>query len=319
MGRLTDSIGNAGMNAGAAVVARLKRVSEIKTDPRLAGMFAINSEILASIVKSMRETGYDKSQPLVLWKGKDVVVDGHTRLKAAMEAGISEIPVEEKEFTALEDAKLYAYRRQAERRNLTPAEILAAAETLQNKDSRDGTGRASEILAKTLGVSPSTVKHAQTVAHEAPPEIIDEVKRNNMTIDKAYRLTKGKPDKPITPKPETGEETPGVEHEKFQVSDEVDQSPGHQAEPANDRLTRLELWVHRENLNIPAGNDARLEAARTMLRELRGFTVPDEFIRDIHTLLQSLFQADVDAHEQAEPEIAIDPASLDILGADHEE
>jgi ParB family chromosome partitioning protein len=307
------------MNAGAAVVARMKRVAEIKTDPRLAGMFAINPEILASIVKSMRETGYDKSQPLVLWKGRGVVIDGHTRLQAALEAGISEIPAEEKEFATLEDAKLYAYRRQAERRNLTPAEILAAATTLQNKDSRDGTGRASEILAETLGVSPSTVKHAQTVGHEAPPEIIDEVKRNNMTIDKAYRLTKGKPDKSITLKPETGNETPGVEHEEFQASGEVNQSPEYQAEPDNDRLTRLELWVHRDNLNIPAGNDARLEAARIMLHELRGFTVPDEFIRDIHTLLQSLFQADLDGHEQAEPETAIDPASLDILGADHEE
>jgi ParB family chromosome partitioning protein len=307
------------MNAGAAVVARMKRVSEIKTDPQLSGMFAIKAEILASIVKSMRETGYDKSQPLVLWKGKEVVVDGHTRLQAALEAGIPEIPAEEKEFASLEDAKLYAYRRQAERRNLTPAEILAAAATLQNKDSRDGTGRASEILAKTLGVSPSTVKHAQTVAHEAPPEILDEVKRNNMTIDKAYRLTKGKPDKPAAPKPETAKELPGFEHEEFQVSGEVNQSTEHQVEPDRDRLTRLELWVHRENFNIPAGNDARFEAARTMIRELRGFTVSDEFIRNIHTLLQSLFQADLDAHGQAEPETPIDAISLDILGAEHEE
>jgi ParB family chromosome partitioning protein len=307
------------MNAGAAVVARMKRVSEIKTDPRLAGMFAINPEILASIVKSMRETGYDKSQPLVLWKGSGVVIDGHTRLQATLEAGIPEIPAEEKEFATLEDAKLYAFRRQAERRNLTPAEILTAATELQHKDSRDGTGRASEILAKTLGVSPSTVKHAQTVAHEASPEIIDEVKRNNMTIDKAYRMTKGKPDKPAAPKPETGKELPGFEHEAFRVSGEANQPPGYQAEPDHDRLARLELWVHRENLNIPAKNDARLEAARSMLNDLRGFAVPDEFIRDIHTLLQSLFQADLGTHEQAGPETPIDAASLDILGAEHEE
>ncbi|MDR2053180.1 MAG: hypothetical protein LBP80_07185, partial [Treponema sp.] len=232
--------------------------------------------------------------------------DGHTRLQAALEAGISEIPVEEKEFAALEDAKLYAYRRQAERRNLTPAEILAAATTLQNKDSRDGTGRASEILAKTLGVSPSTVKHAQAVAHEASPEIIDEVKKNNMTIDKAYRLTKGKPDKPDAPKTEMGNETSGLDHEELQDSGKTNRSTENQGEPDTDCLARLELWVHRENINIPAGNDTRLEAARTMLRELRGFTVPDEFIRDIHTLLQSLFQADLDTHGQAEPETTID-------------
>jgi ParB family chromosome partitioning protein len=218
MGRLADSIGNAGMNAGAAVVARLRRAAEIKTDPQLSGIFAINPETLALIVKSMRETGYDKSRPLVVWKGRGVVVDGHTRLQAAIEASVAEVPVEEKEFAALEDAKLYAYRRQAERRNLTSAEILAAATTLQRKDSRDGTGRASEILAKTPGVSPSTVKHAQAVAHEAPPEIIDEVKRNNMTIDKAYRLTKEKPDKPVATKPETGKKLTGLDHEELQGS-----------------------------------------------------------------------------------------------------
>jgi hypothetical protein len=91
----------------------------------------------------------------------------------------------------------------------------------------------------------------------------------------------------------------------------------HRAEPGNDRLTRLELWVHRENLNIPAGNDAQLEAARTMFRALYGFAVPDEFFWDIHTLLQSLFQADLD--EQEITEMTIDAASLDILGAGHEE
>jgi ParB family chromosome partitioning protein len=306
------------MNAGASVVARLKRVSEIKTDPRLAGMFAIDPEILASIVTSMRETGYDKSQPVVLWKETGVVVDGHTRLQAAREAGIPEIPAAEKKFAALEDAKLYAYKRQAERRNLTPAEILAAATELQHKDLRDGTGRASEILAKSLGVSPSTVKHAQAIAHEALPEIIDEVKRNNMTIDKAYRLTKGKHDKPAKTKQETGQVGPAPEHEDLQVSDKTIQSTERQDEPGNDCLERLELWVHRENLNIPPGNDARLEAARTMLQNLRVFTVPDEFTRDIHTMLQALFQEDLDAYARAEPETPTDAASLDILGAEHE-
>ncbi|MDR3123294.1 MAG: hypothetical protein LBU16_05900 [Treponema sp.] len=317
MGRLADSIGNAGMNAGAAVVARMKRTAELKTDPRLAGMFVIRAETLASIVKSMRESGYDKSQPLVLWKGEGVVVDGHTRLQAALEAGIPEIPVEEKEFASLEDAKLYAYRRQAERRNLNPSEILAAAAALRHKDSRDGAGRAAEILSQNLGVSPSTVKHAQTVAREAPPEILDEVQKNQMTIDKAYRLTKGKPDKLAKAKPEKDKEETASDYEGFQVSDELTQSTERQAEPGNTLLERLELWVHRENLRIPAGDDSRLDAARSMLNSLSDFTVSTEFIQDIHTFLQALFQADLDG--QAAPEATIDIAGLDMLGAEDEE
>jgi ParB family chromosome partitioning protein len=231
MGRLTDSIGNAGMNAGASVVARMKRVSEIKTDPRLAGMFVIRAETLASIITSMRESGYDKSQPIVLWKGEGVVVDGHTRLQAAQESGIPEIPVEEKEFTALEEAKLYAYKRQAERRNLSPAEILAAAATLRQKDSKDGGGRATEILAKNLGVSPSTVKHARAVAREAPREIIDEVKKNRMTINKAYHLTKGKPDTSAKAEQETNKEKPAPEYKGPSVCGERNEPPEHPVKP----------------------------------------------------------------------------------------
>ncbi|MDR2019947.1 MAG: ParB/RepB/Spo0J family partition protein [Treponema sp.] len=309
MGRLIDSIGNAGMNAGAAVVARMKRVSEIQTDPRLAGMFTVNAEILASIVASMRKSGYDKSQPLVLWKGNGVVVDGHTRLQAAREAGITEIPVEEKEFAALADAKLYAYRRQAERRNLAPAEILAAAMELQPKNSRDGTGRASEILAKNLGVSPSTVKHAQIVAQEAPPEIIDEVKNNRMTINKAYRLAKNTLDKPAKGKPETDKEKPVLEYAGCSISGERNESTECPPEQGGGRLERLELWVHRENLNIPAGNDARLEAARSLLKHLHGFSVSVEFTQDLHAMLQSLFQVDLDS--QSVPEAAINTAGPD--------
>jgi ParB family chromosome partitioning protein len=308
MGRLADSLGNAGMNAGAAVVARLKRTPEIKTDPELAGMFAVNPEILAAIIKSMRESGYDKSQPVVLWKEREVVVDGHTRLQAAAEAGISEIPVAEKEFASLADAKLYAYRRQAERRNLTPAEILAAAVELQPKDSRDGTGRASELLAKTLGVSPSTVKHAQTVAREAPPEIIDEVKMNNMTIDKAYRLTKGKPDRQSKAKPATDLETPGFGYEELQIPETTTLSTDPLTEPDFEDLARLELWIHRENLNIPAGNDPRLKAARSMLNSLSGFAVPEVFVADMSVLLQAMFQTKLNG--QAAP---------DSAGAEHEE
>jgi ParB-like chromosome segregation protein Spo0J len=311
MGRLIDSIGNAGMNAGASVVARMKRVSEIQTDPKLAGMFTVNAETLASIVKSMKGSGYDKSQPLVLWKGKGLVVDGHTRLQAAIEAGIPEIPVEEKEFAALEDAKIYAYRRQAERRNLAPAEILAAAMELKHKDSRDGAGRASELLAKDLGVSSSTVKYAQAVAHEAPPEIIDAVKKNRMSIDKAYRLTKGKPDKPIKATAETDTEQPAGDYDRFSISDAANQSTERPPEPRDDNLERLALWVHRENLHIPAGNDARLEAVRFMLQNLRSFILPEYFTQDIRAMLQALFQENIDGEATTN-----DP---ETLGTENEE
>jgi hypothetical protein len=138
-----------------------------------------------------------------------------------------------------------------------------------------------------------------------------------MAIDKAYRLTKGKPDKPAKAEQGKGKEETAPDYEGFQVPDEITQSTESQAEPGKGCLERLELWVHRENLHIPAGNDLRLEAARSMIQGLHGFAVPEEFIRDIHTFLQALFQADLDG--QAAPEAAIDAAVLDMVGAGNEE
>jgi ParB family chromosome partitioning protein len=173
-------------------MAKMMRVSELEEDAELAGIFPIDGGTLEAITASMKNTGYDKAQPLVVWKGKKVIVDGHTRRAAALAAGIGEVPVVEKEFGSLEEAARYTYKRQAERRNLTPGEILRAATELSKKSGRDGRGRGSEILAKELGVSAATVQHARTVAARGDREIIEQVRQNKMTINKAYEITAGR-------------------------------------------------------------------------------------------------------------------------------
>jgi ParB-like chromosome segregation protein Spo0J len=206
MAKLTQSIAHAGMNSGATVLARMTRTSDIRTDPVLEKIFAIKDETLEAIINSMKESGYDKAEPIVIWKGKNVVVDGYTRLKAAKAAGIMEIPVEEKEFVSLDEAKRYTKKRQIDRRNLSQSEIYEAAAELPLKEGRDGSGRAAEILAHELGISAATVHHARAVAASQMPEVIDKVKQNKMSINQAYKLTRKK-----TPKPED------EEFEKIQV------------------------------------------------------------------------------------------------------
>ena len=200
MAKLTQSIAHAGMNSGAAVLARMMRTGEIKTDPVLEKIFAVKEETREAIIKSMKASGYDKAEPVVVWKGKNIVVDGHTRLSAAIAAGIPEIPVEEKEFASLAEAKEYTKKRQINQRNLNQSEIYEAASELRNKGERDGSGRAAEILAKELGISATTVHHAKAVAASAPAEVIEQIKQNKLSINQAYNLTKKKPPKPETAK-----------------------------------------------------------------------------------------------------------------------
>jgi hypothetical protein len=126
-----------------------------------------------------------------------------------LEAGILEVPGEEKEFETMEDAKVYAYLRQAMRRNLTQAEIFIAATSLKLKENHDGTGRAAEILGKVLGVSPATIYHARAVKENASEEMVDSLKSGDMSINKAYRQIKGKKsetEKPDLPEKEDGDD-----------------------------------------------------------------------------------------------------------------
>jgi ParB family chromosome partitioning protein len=209
MTKLKDMTRLAGLNAGAEIMARTMRVGDIKIHPELSGIFTINEAVLASIVKSMKENGYDRSQSVVLWKGENCVVDGHTRLTAAREAGIAEIPVTEREFGSLEEAIGYAFKRQADRRNLTQPEIFQAAIRLNIKDHRDGSGRSGELLAKELNVPVSAITRARTVAARASEEDIAAVRKGELSINQAYQKVR-KPAKPSAAPPETeGYEEPG--------------------------------------------------------------------------------------------------------------
>jgi ParB family chromosome partitioning protein len=261
MAKLTQSIAHAGMNSGAAVLARLMRTGEIQTDPEIEAIFAVKEETLQAIIKSMKETGYDKAEPVVIWKGRNVVVDGRTRLKAAIEAGIPEIPVEEKEFATLEEAKRYTRKRQIDRRNLSQKEIYEAAAELPNKHERDGSGRAAELLAKELGISAATVHHARKVAASSAPEVIDQVKQNKMSINQAYNLTKKK-----TTKPEQTE------------------------------YKNVTAMIHRSSIETVTTNHAIQETFRELLSHLYHFEVSGEtaapVYRDTAALLNPLLGDD---------------------------
>jgi ParB family chromosome partitioning protein len=181
----------AGFNAGAVQVSKMLKISDIKIDPELSKVFTIQDKILEEIKSKMEKSGYDKSQPVVVWKGKNILLDGHTRLAAARALKLAEIPAAEMEFESFEEAALYTFERQVMRRNLTPAEILKAATMMKSKTVKDGTGRAADNLAKRLGVSPSTIYQARKIMAEAPEEDIIAVQKNEETITAAYNKIRG--------------------------------------------------------------------------------------------------------------------------------
>ena len=90
------------------------RISEIEYHDDFKSLFSIDDELLKRIVKSINDNKYDNSQPVHIWIYTDengithkYLIDGHTRVKAAEEAGLETIPYYEHKFESFEEAKLF--------------------------------------------------------------------------------------------------------------------------------------------------------------------------------------------------------------------
>jgi ParB family chromosome partitioning protein len=188
----------AGYNAGKNYYAKLVRISDIVIDPEISKIFKVNEKMVEEIYQNIVAFGYDESQPVVLYKGTTILLDGHTRLAAAKKAGLEEIPAVDRAFEDRDEAILYTFRRQVLRRNLTGAEILTAVQMFltQGRKKKDGTGRAAEQLAEWLDTGVSTIYHAQAILKSEDEEIIEAVQNGDMSLTKGYKtITKtSKPD-----------------------------------------------------------------------------------------------------------------------------
>jgi len=190
----------AGFNAGKKNDVKLFPINEIKIDPEIAGIFKISDKVLKQIQEKIEKFGYNEEEPVVIWKGKNILVDGRTRYTASKNANLEKIPVFEKEFENREAAILYTIERQLTRRNLTGAEILTVVQTIKGRKEYDGTGRAAEILAEKLGVCATTVYQARAVLKDASPEDLKAVKKGEKSIKKVYKeiAERKKPEKVFT-------------------------------------------------------------------------------------------------------------------------
>lgn len=169
---------------------------ELRTAKPFCNLFQIKPHDLKHIVEDMKKNGYDHAHPIILWRG--MVVDGHTRLAAAGEAGVGDIPVVPRHFKDEQEALEYAIKSQSNRRNLTDAELLTCIEELDNrkmsrgggaKASREAFGKTAEATADLLGVSRAKVERLRAVQDHASKEVQDAVATGEMSVNRAYNET----------------------------------------------------------------------------------------------------------------------------------
>jgi ParB family chromosome partitioning protein len=179
-----------GFNAGDSYNVKYIQIDKIIIDPEIASVFKSSEEDIDIISQSIIKDGFHKEEPVTLWAGQNILVDGHQRYAAAKKAGLVEIPYIERHFACREDAILCTLEKQVIRRNLTGAELLMAAKMIPDKKNGNGEGRAAAEWAKRLKVHVSTIYQAISVSKNASEEDLKAIRNGEKSIKKVYRKDK---------------------------------------------------------------------------------------------------------------------------------
>lgn len=185
------------------------RTSEVKTRAPFDSLFPIQETTQRAIEESMKRSGYDPSQPITLWKEEGVVLDGHTRLAAARNAGIEEVAACELSFQDEKEAVEYSIHNQRDRRNMTDAQIVRLVRAMDKTEARGGDRKSSkakskasrgaidqkpkksaEKTAKAMGVSTRTVERVRELERDADEATKQAVQEGTKTINKALKETR---------------------------------------------------------------------------------------------------------------------------------
>ncbi len=165
----------------------------LKTAEPFCNLFPIRETVLAEIIDDMNKNGFDAGHPIVVWNM--TVVDGHTRLRAAVAAGIDTVPVVCRNFTDEYEALDYAIKTQRNRRNLTDWELLQCIQKLDfrkkigrpEKSSTIPQGNTCDLVAATLGISATKVEKLRAINDYGTDEIKDALRRGEYSVNGAYQ------------------------------------------------------------------------------------------------------------------------------------
>lgn len=144
----------------------------LKIDPEIqAALDPLKPSELKQLMENILAEGI--RDPLVVWKGRDIIVDGHNRYDLIQKFGLEDYQIVEMEFEDTDDAIDWLRKNQLGKRNLTENQQAFLIGDLYNRRKRkDGghgdqksegkvcTPNMAEVVAEEIQVSPRTVKNA---------------------------------------------------------------------------------------------------------------------------------------------------------------
>ncbi len=143
---------------------------------------------------------------LIVWN--DTIIDGHNRYEICQKHNIP-FDTEPREFESRDDAKIWIIKNQFGRRNLSMfqrSELALELKPLLSVKAKENQGTRTDILenstksidpidtrlevAKIAGVSDNTIARVEKIIEQSSPEIIQNIRDGELTINKAYNYLK---------------------------------------------------------------------------------------------------------------------------------
>ena len=192
------------------------KIKDIVLIPEFQKLLVMEADVLEKMRESMREEGFKPGHEIHIWKrGKEyILIDGHTRKCAWESLGNKTIPCIIHNFADIEEAKTFAIKEQINRRNLSGQALLDAVANFNFEKGKGNVvgekGKASEIIAKQIGVSAKTVEKTRLVLKEASPEQLEAIKKDEISMNQAYKQIQDKKKPKPEPKAEEKSEKESV-------------------------------------------------------------------------------------------------------------
>lgn len=192
------------------------KIKDIVLIPEFQKLLVMEEDVLEKMKQSMKEEGFKSGHEIHIWKrGKEyILIDGHTRKCAWESLGNKTIPCIIHNFADIEEAKTFAIKEQINRRNLSGQALLDAVANFNFEKGKGNVvgekGKASEIIAKQIGVSAKTVEKTRLVLKEASPEQLEAIKKDEISMNQVYKQIQDKKKPKPEPKAEEKSEKESV-------------------------------------------------------------------------------------------------------------
>lgn len=157
-------------------------IDRIERDPQVRTVFDTESDV--GLALSIAESGIHHALDIKREGGRFVVVDGERRLRAAIRAGLTEVPVVINDRELGEGAT--AFRQlllNHQRAPLVPLDFARGVDVVMK-----ACAWSKSDIARKLGVSPATITRSLALL-TLPESILKRVESGEITADSAYRLS----------------------------------------------------------------------------------------------------------------------------------